>query len=339
MQRSLRLLLAVVPVALLACSASTPEAPPPAADEPAADKAADPADNPADQAAASKGLAGLAEMMGKKPPAPWKFDFKDPGPGPRAPTTQVFGATIGTSMFPEIEKHVQALGLTCGDTSIRAMMDRRREAERAKIAEAKARGEDAVTAASWLDKRSKREQNPQLRFSCPKVTSDQIKDRPRPPSSGRLLFVFDDPSYPVRHASYQRTHKDHAAALADHDDTLAALTKVYGPPTTPAKAGLPRLEPGGKVEFPTATNFETSWEYADLVVRLNVLRYSDLVTVGERIEVPHGLRPDAPRIAAGAAGTAPTTPATTTTTTPPTTTPPAAKAAAPAPAAAGPSGA
>ena len=299
-----------------ACSAPTPEAPPP---EAAADAPADPATG----LVTGKGLAGLAEMFGKPPAKPWTFEFKDPGPGPRAPHTQVFGAQIGTSMYADVEAHVQKLGLTCGDTSIRAMMDRRREAERAKLAEAAARGEDAVTAASWLDKRSKREANPQLRFSCPKITSDQIGDRPRAPSSGRLLFVFDDPKYPLRHASYQRTHKDHAAALADHDDALAALTKLYGAPSKPAKAGLPTPDRAGKVEFPSATNFETAWEYADLVVRLNILRYGDLVTVGERVEVPHGLRPDAPRIAAGAAapadpaatpaavGPAPTAPTTT----------------------------
>ena len=55
----------------------------------------------------------------------------------------------------------------------------------------------------------------------------------------------------------------------------------------------------GKVEFQAAKNLEVSWEYADLLARVHVLRYGDLVTIGERIEVPHGLRPDAPRFVAG----------------------------------------
>ena len=247
-------------------------------------------------------------------PETWTFDFKDPGPGPRAPQTTAFGATIGTSMFPEVEALVKQRGLECADTSVRAMMDRRRDAEKAKVADAKARGEDAVTAASWVNRRSKREANPQLRFSCPKITSDQIGDRPRPPSNGRLLFVFDDGTYPLRHTSYQRTHKDHAAALLDFQDTVTAMTAVYGPPTKTLKAELPQPDQDGKLEFPNATNFEIAWDFADLAVRVNVLRYADLVTVGERIEVPHGIRPDAPKLAGGAALAPP--PAVTTTAVP-----------------------
>ena len=190
-------------------------------------------------------------------------------------------------------------GAKCADTSIRAMMDKRRETEKARIADAKARGEDAVTAASWVNKRSKREANPQLRFSCPKVASDQLQDRPRVPSSGRLLYVFDGAEYPLRHTSYQRTTGDQALALKDFEDTVAHFTRLYGAPTKTFKNPLPTPDKDGKVEFPTAMNFETSWEFADLLARVNVLRYGDLVTIGERVEVPHGLRPDAPRFVDG----------------------------------------
>lgn len=247
-----------------------------------------------------------------KPAPDWSFDFKDPGPGPRAPTTAAFNAVVGVSMFAEVEALVKQRGLQCADTSVRAMMDRRREAERARVADAKARGEDAVTSASWVNKRSKREANPQLRFSCPTITADQIGDRPRPPSTGRLLYVFDDAVYPLRHSSYQRTHKDHAAALLDFQDTVAALTATYGPPSKPLKTALPQPDADGKLEFPNATNFEIAWDFADLAVRANILRYGDLVTVGERLEVPHGVRPDAPRLGATATTPTATTPAVTT---------------------------
>ena len=266
------------------------------------------------------------ELTKAAAPDTWTFDFKDPGPGPRAPVATGFGATIGASMFPEVEALVQQRGLECSDTSVRAMMDRRRDVEKTKAADAKARGEDAVTAASWVNKRSKREANPQLRFSCPKITSDQIGDRTRAPSNGRLLFVFDDGTYPLRHSSYQRTHKDHAAALLDFQDAVAALTAIYGPPGKTPKTELPQPDEAGKLEFPNATNFEIAWEYADLAVRVNVLRYGDLVTVGERIEVPHGIRPDAPRLPGGAAAnhTAAPTPTPTPTPAPALTTAPAA---------------
>ncbi|MBA3548973.1 MAG: hypothetical protein H0T76_21025 [Nannocystis sp.] len=274
---------------------------------------------PAKSIEAEESAAAVAPKAGSDA---WSFDFKEPGPGPRAPRSTAFNATVGASMFPEVEALVQQRGLECANTSVRAMMDRRREAETAKIADAKARGEDAVTAASWVNKRSKREANPQLRFSCPKITSDQIGDRTRPPSSGRLLYVFDDESYPLRHSSYQRTHKDHAAALIDFQDAVAALTAIYGPPGKTPKTDLPQPDKDGKVEFPNATNFEIAWDFADLAVRINVLRYGDLVTVGERIEVPHGIRPDAPKLPGGAAANAATstpTPAAATTVTAPAT--------------------
>ena len=279
-----RSLLALVAGTGLACTPATPA-------EPTA--AAGTATAPANTEPAKSGYAAA--------PDTWTFDFKEPGPGPRAPQTAAFGATVGVSKFPEVEALVKQRGLECADTSVRAMMDRRREAEKAKVADAKARGEDAVTAASWVNKRSKREANPQLRFACPKITADQIGDRTRPPSHGRLLYVFDDAGYPLRHSSYQRTHKDHAAALLDFQDTIAALTAIYGPPGKPLKTELPQPDKDGKLEFPNATNFEIAWDFADLAVRANVLRYGDLVTVGERIEVPHGIRPDAPALPGGAA--------------------------------------
>jgi hypothetical protein len=235
----------------------------------------------------------------------WSFDFKDAPPGPRAPTYTAFGVTVGTTRFPDVEKLVRERGLECGDTSIRAMMDRRREKEKARIDEAKAKGEDAVTAASWVNRRSKREANPQVRFSCPKIPSTAVGDRTRPPSTGRLLFVFDSPDYPLRHTSFQRTHADHAAALTDFNDTVASLTKVYGQPTKPLNHPLPTPGKDGKVEFPGAVNHEISWEYSDLLVRANVLRYGNMITIGERIEVPHGIRPDAPQLGAGQPAAAP----------------------------------
>ncbi len=259
-----------------------------------------PAPTPTSEADAEAVAAEAAKAKAKAADATWTLDFKDPPPGPAAPSTAAFGAVVGTSNFSDIEALVTRLELNCGDTSVRALMDKRREKEKAKAAEAKARGEDAVTSASWVNKRSKREANPQVRFSCPKIDSSQIQDRERPPSSGRLLFVFDTEDQPLRHTSFQRTHKDHAAALADYTATTAALTAVYGPPTTLPRQALPTPGADGSIEFPPAVNFETVWTFADLHVRTTVLRYGNLVTVGERIEVPHGIRPDAPRFLAAA---------------------------------------
>ena len=239
--------------------------------------------------AADKGKAGFDWFRRKEPE--WSFDFKDPPPGKRAPVTAAFLAELGLSRVADAHAISERLAIQCGDTSVRAMMEDRRKAERKRIDEARARGEDAVTAASWLDRRSKRESNPQVRYSCPQVESTQLTDRPRPASKGRLLYVFDSEAHPLRHASYQRTHKDQVAAVADLQDAVAYYTKVYGEPTKRPSRELPG--PGG--ELPTAFNFETTWEFSDLAVKVGLLRYGDLITVGERVEVPHGIRPDAPR--------------------------------------------
>ena len=246
-----------------------------------------------DGAAAGGGLKGL---FGRKD-VEWKFDFKDPPPGPRAPVTGAMLVELGLSRVADVTALTDRLGLKCGDTSIRGMMEERRKVERKRIEDAKARGEDAVTAASWLNYKSKREANPQVRYSCPKTDSTALTDRVRPPSNGRILFVFDSDKHPLRHVSYQRTYKgsEAAAALADYQDAVAYYTKVYGPPAKVPSRELPTPAADGTVEIPPTVNFDAEWNYSDLTVKVGLLRYADLITVAERVEVPHGIRPDAPR--------------------------------------------
>ncbi|WAS89586.1 hypothetical protein [Nannocystis punicea] len=295
---------------LAACGAGeAPPAPAPAAADPVAGQAG----------------PGLASLFGRKNPE-WRFDFKDPKPGPRAPVTAAMHTEVGLHRVADAEALAARLGLTCSDTSIRATMEGRRKTERKRIEEARARGEDAVTAASWLDRKSKREANPQVRFSCPKTRSEQLTDRPRPSSEGRLLFVFDSAEHPLRHVSYQRTAKDPAPALADYNDAVAHYTRVYGPPTRTPTRELPAPDAGGAIDIPVATNFETEWAFSDLLVKVSLLRYASLITVGERVEVPPGIRPDAPRLGKPAPADA-AAPATSPT--------PGARPAAPAPLAAG----
>ncbi|MCY0993192.1 hypothetical protein OV203_39000 [Nannocystis sp. ILAH1] len=273
---------------------------------------APPAPAPVVAPAAAPSGSGLAGLFGRKDPE-WRFEFKDPKPGPRAPVTAAMHAEVGLHRVADAEDLVARLGLTCGDTSIRASMEGRRKAERKRIEEARARGEDAVTAASWLARKSKREANPQVRFSCPKTRSVQLTDRPRPPSEGRLLFVFDSADHPLRHVSYQRTAKDAVPALADYQDAVAHYTRVYGPPTKVPARELPQPDANGAIDIPVATNFETEWAFSDLLVKVSLLRYASLITVGERVEVPPGIRPDAPRLGkpAPADSHPPTTPSAT----------------------------
>jgi len=220
------------------------------------------------------------------------LEFRDPDPGPRAPVTTAFGAEIGRSSYEQIQALVKARGYTCKDTSIRAMMETKREAEREKQ---KAEGADAVSSASWLNKKSKREKNPQVRFSCPSVTYDEIGDRDRPASRGRLLYVFDSEELPLRHISYQRSHANHTAALNDYEDAVKTMTAIYGEPTA-TRGEAPERDANGKATFPESRSLELRWDFSDLSVRVTAIHFGRKVTVGERLEVPHGIRPDAPSL-------------------------------------------
>ncbi|HGG56794.1 MAG TPA: hypothetical protein ENK31_03240 [Nannocystis exedens] len=227
------------------------------------------------------------------------LEFRDPDPGPRAPVTRAFGGELGRSTYETIKAMVEAQGLTCKDTSIRAMM----EAKRAKAkAEQAKKGTDAVSSAS-LNKKSKREKNPQVRFSCPSVTSDQLNDRNRPRSRGRLLFVFDSDKHPLRHVSYQRSHANHTAALDDYEDSVKAMTELYGEPTS-TRGEPPKRDKDGTATFPPSRSLELRWDFSDLSIRVTAIHFGRKVTVGERIEVPHGIRPDAPALGKPAADSA-----------------------------------
>ncbi|MEZ4381984.1 MAG: hypothetical protein R3A79_11605 [Nannocystaceae bacterium] len=220
------------------------------------------------------------------------LEFRDPDPGPRAPQSAAFGAVVGATSFADLQALTDSRGLGCKDTSVRAMMDAKRAAERKKQ---EAEGADAVSSASWMNKKSKREKNPQVRFACPKVDSELFTDRERPRSRGRLLYVFDSEELPLRHASYQRSHHNHGAALADYKDAVAAATAAYGEPTA-TRGELPEADADGKVEFPQGRSLEARWDFKDLSIRVTAIHFGRKVTVGERVEVPHGIRPDAPRM-------------------------------------------
>ncbi|MCA9717907.1 MAG: hypothetical protein KC468_24760, partial [Myxococcales bacterium] len=276
----------LAPITLALALACQPSAPPADAETPASDSP--------DAKPEVKGSSGslLSGLFSREPEAEPALTFEEPGPGPRAPITAAFHVELGETDLAGVEATVQRLGLRCGDTSIRAQMKKMRET---KMAEAKARGEDVVTSASWA-KPSKREKNPQVRYSCGRVAASQLGDRERPTSSGRLLYVFDSEQHPVRHASYQRTHKDQALALADVKEAVESATKLYGPPTRVRNA-LPEPAGDGAVEFPLLKNIEFEWEYSDLLVKIVALRLDETkVTVGERVEVPTGVRPDAPTL-------------------------------------------
>jgi hypothetical protein len=227
--------------------------------------------------------------------------FVDAPPGPRAPSTELLGVRVGRSHLTEVSALTAAWGVSCADRSVRTLMTELRDKKRAQVEDAKARGTpDAVTGASILTRRTARDDNPQVRFSCEGAASSRLADRARvPPSSGRLLFVFDDERAPLRHVSYQRTHSAWDAALADFIATRDALAARLGKPVeTETGTGASRTADGAGASdapVPKYGRRVAEFRFSDLVATASVANLGGRgYSVGETLEVPLPVRADAP---------------------------------------------
>jgi len=176
---------------------------------------------------------------------------------------------------------------------MRAMMTELRDKKREEVARAEAHGTpDAVTGASILKRRTARDDNPQIRWNCGEASSSALRDRPRPPSSGRLLFVFDDDRAPLRHASYQRNHRDWASAVGDFRDALGALSERYG---RPVDKGIRPGDLTAESPLPKYGRSEAEWRFSDIVASVSVANLGGHgFAVSEVVEVPWPVRADAP---------------------------------------------
>jgi len=218
----------------------------------------------------------------------------DPKPGPRAPSTDLLGVRVGVSHFDAVVSLVTRSGLSCEDRGVRVLMAEIRDKKRAEVAEAAARGTpDAVSGASILTRRTARDENPQIRFSCEGADSSKLVDRARASSKGRLLFVFDDPKSPLRNASYQRNFSDFGSALADFSSALDAFTARFG---TPRETELgPRRGPSPDSPLEKYSRRVDEWRFADVVATVSIANLGGRgFVVSESLEVPLPLRADAP---------------------------------------------
>jgi hypothetical protein len=218
----------------------------------------------------------------------------EPKAGPRAPSTEILGVRVGVSRFGDARAVTREWGVSCADRSMRVLMGELRDKKRQEIERAKARGTpDAVTGASIIGRRSARDENPQVRYSCDDVDSTKLADRARAPSKGRLLYIFDDEAGPVRNASFQRNLSDHAAALADFDATRDAIAARLGPF---AETELGQREGTGP-DAPLAkfSRRTVEWRFSDVVATVSLANLGGRgFAVSESLEVPLPLYADAP---------------------------------------------
>jgi hypothetical protein len=215
----------------------------------------------------------------------------EPAAGPRAPSSDFAGVRIGVSRLADAKRLAAEWKLACADRSMRTLMTELRDRKRAEVRRAQAQGAaDAVSGASILERKTARDENPQVRLSCDDVASNQLRDRPRTASKGRVLFVFDGEGDVVRHASYQRHHGAWEDALADFDDTKAAFTAAYGPGKESGSAAGQSTD-----ALPKYGRRAAEWRFADLVATLTLVNLGGRgYSLSESVEVPYPVRADAP---------------------------------------------
>ncbi|HLT37467.1 MAG TPA: hypothetical protein VK034_14340, partial [Enhygromyxa sp.] len=139
---------------------------------------------------------------------------------------------------------------------------------------------DAVSGASILTKRSKKESNPQIRLACELGSLTELAaDRPRVP--GRALFVFDSPEHPLRHASVRRTYQTAEAAMLDVRESVARFEAIHGQPTS-HRGTIPLA--GDAPDKPEPIRVQ--WRYADLLIEVSATSFGKMISVDERVEVP-----------------------------------------------------
>ena len=250
---------------------------------------------------ASAGWYAYRVLSRPTPEELWELpEFSEPGPGPRAPRADALNVTLGVTTLDEVQALIAARGVSCSDTSMRALIQARRAKQEAE-AEAKGEADDATSSASKRPGGSPSERNPQVRLSCTDVEARTLGDRERPHAVGRWLFIFDSPKHPLRHVSYRRMHRSQTPALKDATSAVAALTDAYGPPTvvTP-EPGLPPVPAVGAAAVPRLVPFKVQWDYADLLVQVTLLNFGARgVDVLESVEVPWPVRAEAPARPAG----------------------------------------
>lgn len=232
--------------------------------------------------------------------------FSPVPPGPRGPADfSLLGLRPGVSTFADVSSFTTSLGLPCRDSSMRGLMRLGRSEAQAKIEEAKAHGDDpdAVSGASRAGYYSKKEQNPQVQWTCEDVDLTGFPGSaygadPR----GDVMLVFDSKDLPLRYVMVSRHYLSQKAAIAARQDSLARFA-VLGPPTSTI-GGEPNPDPTQKA-FERRRPFQSEWLFADRKATVSAMNFGPPkgIILKEIYEVPWPTVVEAP-----STSTAPTAP-------------------------------
>jgi hypothetical protein len=223
--------------------------------------------------------------------------FTDIPPGPRAPSSTFVGLTVGKSTLSEVEAWTKLHGMTCRDTSMRALMQLGREQTQQKMKEAEANGADpdAVSGASRAHYYSKKEQNPKVFLACEKAAMTELDGLDRSGSqaaTGTVLLSFDSKDLPLRYVMVERKLMLQVDVLAQFNAVTEQFAKQLGPPTSSsARRPLEDDDPETRI-FARMQAVSNEWKFADRRAEIMVFNFGlpKGISVREVFEVPWPVR-------------------------------------------------
>lgn len=209
-------------------------------------------------------------------------------PGAHAPSLSHAAVVVGATTFDDVRQLTTRAGYACADTSMRGLMKLGREEAQKKIAEAKENGidPDTVSGASRAYYYSKKEQNPQIQWTC--EDADLTKLDPAfagPSTKGAVTFIFDSDEHPLRYIVTSRKFQSQAATRDAREQSIARFAATLGPP--PTQIGQMDERPGEKL-FPRFLVVINEWTFADRRVSVTVMNRGPGagIDLREIVEVP-----------------------------------------------------
>ena len=224
-------------------------------------------------------------------------EFAEIPAGPRAPSSDFVGLTIGKSTLPEVEAWLQRHGMTCSDTSMRGLMQLGREQAKAKMEEAEAQGidPDTVSGASRVNYHSKKEQNPRVFLSCENAniaSLDSLNRAGSQATTGTVLLIFDSKNHPLRYVMVERKYMLQVDVLKQFKAVTSQFTAQLGAPTSAsALRPLEDDDPETRI-FARMRPVRNEWKFADRKAEVVVMNFGlpKGISVREVFEVPWPLR-------------------------------------------------
>ena len=208
--------------------------------------------------------------------------------GARAPAVTYAGVRVGVTTFDEAKELTARAGYQCHDSSMRGLMRLGREEAQKKIAEAKANGvdPDTVSGASRAYYYSKKEQNPQVQWTCEDIDLSKLDPAFAAPSTkSALTFIFDSEAHPLRYVVTSRKFQSQAATRDAREQSIARFAATLGPPAT--QIGQMDERPGEKL-FPRFLVVVSEWTWVDRRVSVTVMNMGPAkgIDLREIVEVP-----------------------------------------------------